>query len=142
MPLFWYGNYVVGVFMHKKTGFTLVEVIIATIILVISIIGGTAFFFLNRNNLSFANRQRLATWAAVYKIEELKNMNYSALALLPSPAIENNLPVSGYSFTRTTTITDISGNYKQATVKMDWEQPSFPSSLRTLSLTTYIAERL
>src|SRR5450759_861357 len=54
-----------------SNGFTLVEVIIATIILGISLLGGVAFFSLNRNNLSYANRQRLATWGAVYKIEQL-----------------------------------------------------------------------
>ena len=117
------------------------EVIIASIILVLSLLGGIAFFYLNRNNLSYANRQRLATWAAVYKIEGLRSTPYS---LLPSPGstIENNLPVSGYFFTRTTTIADINGNYKQATVRVDWNQLSFPSSLTTLSLTTYLAEKL
>lgn len=120
--------------MHKKAGFTLVEVIVATIVLVISIIGGTAFFFLNRNNLSYANRQRLATWAAVYKIEQLKSMNYSDL---PTADETENPTISEYSFTRTTTITDISGHYKQADVSVSWVQGNLPSSL-----TTYIAEKL
>ncbi|MFH2068225.1 MAG: prepilin-type N-terminal cleavage/methylation domain-containing protein [Candidatus Omnitrophota bacterium] len=124
--------------MHKKAGFTLAEVIIATIILIISLLGGIAFFSLNRNNLSYANRQRLATWGAVYKIEQLKSMNYSDMELLLSPAIENNLNISGKIFTRKTTITDIGAgpDYKQVTVEMGWNPGSFP-----VSLTTYISPK-
>ena len=132
-------------FVKNKSGFTIVEVIIATIILVISLLGGVAFFSLNRNNLSYANRQRLATWAAIYKIEELKSMNYAAL-VSPSTTIEPPPPltISGYSFTRTTTITNpVPGlDYKQATVYVSWNQGNFPPSPTTLSLTTYISEKL
>ena len=125
----------------KKAGFTLVEVIVATIILVISLLGGTAFFFLNRNNLSRANLQRLATWCAVYKIEQLKSMPYSDLVLITSPTIENNLPISGYYFNRTT-VPVVGPNYTQETVSVSWVQGNLPSSLTTLSLTTYISDRL
>jgi len=119
----------------KKSGFTLIEVILASIILIISILGGTAFFSINRKSLVFATCQRLATWSAIYKIEELKSMDYAALALLPSPTTENNLSISGKFFQRKTTISDI-GGYKQVTVAMDWGQGNFP-----VSLTTYISDR-
>ena len=128
--------------MSKKAGFTLVEVIIATIILAISLLGGVAFFSLNRNNLSYANRQRLATWGAVYKIEQLKSATYTDTLLNSGSLTTEILPISGYSFTRKTTITNISGNYKQADVSVSWVQGKFPSSLTTLSLTTYISDKL
>ena len=121
---------------HNK-GFTLVEVIIATIILILSLLGGVAFFNLNRNNLSYANYQRLATWAAIYKIEELKSMPY------PPASVSDTWQYKGVTFTRIPTIVnDPTGNYKQATVSVSWVQGSFPSSLTKLSLTTYISERL
>ena len=121
---------------HNK-GFTLVEVIIATIILILSLLGGVAFFNLNRNNLSYANYQRLATWAAIYKIEELKSMPY------PPAGTSDTWQYKSVTFTRVPTIVnDPTGNYKQATVSVSWVQKSFPSSLTKLSLTTYISERL
>jgi len=132
-------------FVKNKSGFTIVEVIIATIILVISLLGGVAFFSLNRNNLSYANRQRLATWAAIDKIEQLKSATYTDTLLNSGPPTTEILPISGYSFTRTTKIADIGAgpdDYKQATVSVSWVQGNFPSSLTTLSLTTYISDRL
>ena len=130
--------------MYKKAGFTLVEVIIATIILGISLLGGVAFFSLNRNNLVYANLQRLATWGAVYKIEQLKSVTYTDTLLNTGSLTTEILPISGYSFTRTTLIADIdvAPYYKQATVSVSWVQGKFPSSLTTLSLTTYISDKL
>ena len=118
--------------LKSKAGFTIIEVVLSSITLVVSLLGGVVFLSANRNNLSYASLQRLATWGAVYKIEQLKSMDYSAL---PVSGTEN-LTISGKSFTRKTTITDISGNYKQATVEMGWVQDKFP-----VSLTTYISDK-
>lgn len=117
----------------KKSGFTLIEVILASIILIISILGGTAFFSINRKSLVFATCQRLATWSAIYKIEELKSMDYP-------PTITSDPPwqYKGRTFTRLTTIIDgPTGNYKQVTVSVNWGEPT----LAPVSLTTYISAK-
>ncbi|MFA5393181.1 MAG: prepilin-type N-terminal cleavage/methylation domain-containing protein [Candidatus Ratteibacteria bacterium] len=120
-----------------KKGFTIVEVIIATIILVISLLGGVAFFSLNRNNLSYADCQRLANWTAIYKIEQLKSMDYP-----PTITFDPTWQYKGKTFTRTTTSNTITedptGNFIRAyTVSVNWGEATPP-----VSLTTYISEKL
>jgi prepilin-type N-terminal cleavage/methylation domain-containing protein len=128
----------------KKNGFTIIEVVVASIILVVSLLGGVVFLSANRNNLVYATNQRLATWSAIYKIEQLKSATYTDTgwdAILnntfPGSTTEN-LPISGKSFIRKTTITDIGvgPDYKQATVEMNWGKPTPP-----VSLTTYISAK-
>ena len=63
----------------KKKGFTLVEVLVATVILLTAIIGTSAFFYFNRQNLVKARLKRQATITAVNTIEELKGMDYYSL---------------------------------------------------------------
>jgi type II secretory pathway pseudopilin PulG len=126
----------------KKNGFTIIEIVVASLILLLSLLGGVTFFSLNSNNLSYATRQRLATWGAVYKIEQLKSATYtdtyndSILNAGTYGPENNNPPIPGYSFTRTTTITNMAAGYKQVTVSVNWGKPTPP-----VSLTTYISPR-
>lgn len=120
---------------QKKGGFTIVEVILASLILAISLIGGAVFLSANRTNLVYATRQRLATWAAIYKVEQLKSADYTS-SLLTAGTTNESLTLNNDPFTRRTIVTDIGGNYKQVTVSMDWGNGKFP-----LSLTTYIAPK-
>ena len=121
--------------LKNKAGFTIVEVIIATVILVMSLLGGVVCFSANRKNLAYANLQRLATWNAIYNMERLKSADYAGLT---SGTTTENIFLSGKPFQRRTTIQNIGGgpDYKQVTVAMDWGSGTFP-----LSLTTYISAR-
>jgi prepilin-type N-terminal cleavage/methylation domain-containing protein len=58
--------------MKKKNGFTLIEVLLATVLIALGFIAGSVFFYANRKNLYNARLERYATWAAIKKIEEIK----------------------------------------------------------------------
>ncbi len=94
-----------------RQGFTIVEVLVATTILIIAVIGTSAFFFSNRANIVSARRERQATWTAVEKMEELKSRNYSYLeGLLENGSYtltETGIDVNGISGERVVTITKI-----------------------------------
>ncbi|MCX8082227.1 MAG: prepilin-type N-terminal cleavage/methylation domain-containing protein [bacterium] len=55
-----------------KNGFTLLEVLLATVIIALGFIAGSVFFYTNRKNLYSARLERYATWSAIKKIEEIK----------------------------------------------------------------------
>jgi prepilin-type N-terminal cleavage/methylation domain-containing protein len=66
-------------FVRCGKGFTLVEVMVATVIFVIAVIGTSSFFYFNRQNLVNARRTRQATWVAIEGMEEIKSKDYSDL---------------------------------------------------------------
>ncbi|MFW6457083.1 MAG: type IV pilus modification PilV family protein [Planctomycetota bacterium] len=59
--------------------FSLVEVIVASVILLITVVGIPSFYFANRRNLRRSHLKRLATWQATYKMEELKAQGYDGI---------------------------------------------------------------
>jgi len=98
----------------------MIEVLIASLILLISVIGGVAFFSANHANLIYSTQQRLAIWSAADKLEELKGADYNSL----NSEIEN-ITLSKYTAQRTTTVVDIDEDgggtdYKEVTVEVDW----------------------
>ena len=127
--------------LAKKRGFTILEIILASLILVITVLGGAAFLSANKKNLVLANRQNLATWAAVSKMEELKSSPYVSLASLPT----ENITLSGKSFQRTVAVEEIDEDadggtdYKKITVTVTYSGGGVSSV--PVSMVTYIAPR-
>ena len=122
----------------KMKGFTIVEVTIASLILLISLVGGTVFFFSNRRNLVYATRERLAMWAAMYKMEELKGEDYDKISIGEET---EDITLSGFPAERITEVVEIDedeppdeADYKKVTVKVDWADGE-------TSLVTYIAPK-
>ena len=120
----------------SKYGFTLIELIAAFVILSITLVGMASFYFANHKNLLWATRERLATWKAIDKMEELKVVNYETLETLP----EENFTLYRVPAKRKVEIEEIdedsdgSTDYKKVTVKITWEQ-------KETVLITYISPR-
>jgi len=107
-------------------GFTLVEVMISIIILLIGIFGVWAYFIYSKNALELAVKKRYASQICHMRLEELRSVDYNAL----SGYEETNTPIKidnldGY---RNTVIEDIDENkdgrtdYKKITVRVNWNQ--------------------
>jgi len=62
--------------MKKKNGFTLIEVLLATVLIALGFIAGSVFFYANRKNLYNARLERYATWAAIKNVEKIKGEAY------------------------------------------------------------------
>jgi len=125
--------------MKQKRGFTIVEVLIALVILAIGLIGISAFFYANRKNLYNARLEREATWKAVERMESEKGLSVSALEeKLPADeqVVEENIPI-GNNVLATRTTEKLTPDEEDAafwkikvTVSWDEDKESF--------LTTYI----
>ncbi|MBC2696509.1 MAG: prepilin-type N-terminal cleavage/methylation domain-containing protein [Desulfobacteraceae bacterium] len=116
----------------NNNGFTLIEVLVAMVILSVGLLGTAALItgIINSNKLS--NRITTATTLAQDKMEEIKSVSYSNAvseirAFLPSP--DNK-------YEREVTVVDDSpaGNMKTVTVAVFWE------SSKSVSLQTILAE--
>lgn len=118
--------------MRLKEGFTIIEFLVATVILMIALIGTSAFFYTNRRNLVYANLERLSTWSAIEKLEALKSGSYSAVV-----SSTETVSLSGSSAQRTTTVQTVNEGgitFKQVTVQVNW-------GTGNLSLVSYIAQQ-
>jgi prepilin-type N-terminal cleavage/methylation domain-containing protein len=125
--------------MKKKHGFTLVEVLLATVILAIGLIGTSAFFYANRRNLYNARLERYATWSAIENMEMIKGENYDSIEEeikteeIEIGDINNPIPA-----TVTTAIAPVEENgisYKSVNVTVSWDQGE---NNKEVSLNTYI----
>lgn len=66
-------------FLNSKTGFTLVEVLVALFIIALVIMGGGMFFFYGRVSIVREAHRRAATLVASGRLEELKAADYSEI---------------------------------------------------------------
>ncbi len=121
-------------FKAEESGFTIIEFLIATVVLMIALIATSSFFYANRRDLAYANLERLATWKAIEKIEELKSTNYDSI----QPGTnEETVLLSEANAERHTTVEEVQENsvrFKKVTVEVDWDTGK-------VSLVTYIAQQ-
>jgi prepilin-type N-terminal cleavage/methylation domain-containing protein len=124
--------------MKKNYGFTLVEVLLATVILAIGLIGTSAFFYANRRNLYNARLERYATWSAIEKMEMIKGLDYDAIEEGPPKDEDIGDRDNPITATVTTTIAPVEENgisYKSVNVTVSWPQGE---NNKEVSLSTYI----
>ncbi len=115
-----------------KRGFTLVEVLIATIILAIGLIGSSAFYYANRRNLYTARLERYAMWSAVERMEYIKGCSYSSLS---EGETEEEVTIGNLTGERITTIADMDEDgvaFKSVNVRVELDEGG------EISLTTYL----
>lgn len=121
--------------LNSESGFSLIEVLIALLILSIVIAGGGLFFFYARCAIVREGHRRAALQAASQRIEELKATPCNEiLESMPFPKEEaDNLPPRN---TITTEIQDL-GGYLEVSVTVNWQD----NSPQKVSLVTLIAPR-
>lgn len=133
--------------IHDESGVTLVEVLIAIVIMTILLVGGLQFVSVGREAVTVERYYRIARMIAESRLEDARRYAYHSLATSLS---ETNTPVTlgNVSGTRTTVVADIddpfdgsgagdadsnSVDYKKITVTVNW------ASKHSLSLETYVS---
>jgi len=102
---------------HKSAAAaTLIEVMVAVLIVTIVIIGGSLLFVTGRSQINQQKQYRAATYLAAQKLEELKAGNYGAITVGDT---EESLTLEGFSYVRDTNTVD-TGSYKDVTVTVSW----------------------
>jgi type IV pilus assembly protein PilV len=113
-------------FLNNKQGFTLVEFLIAVVILAVGLLALINLQWMAIRGNSDSKEMTRAVFLAEKKMEVLKNIPYGSLALVTAQQDANNpmngLEQTGGIFNRSWTIQSYSGSsfMKQITVNVSW----------------------
>lgn len=123
---------------NNQKGFTLVEVLVATFIAALVIVGVTALFLNSVILNSEAKYNSIASEVAQDRIEALRNMTFTDVSD-PTKSTETNTPVNNLpNGQRTTTLENSYGaDIKKLTVTVNWTGRKGP---RSISLTTLVSK--
>lgn len=112
--------------MERNKGYSIVEVLVAILILIIGILGILSYFFFSQTNLNLERHRRTALQIAQSRIEYLRTVSYNNLM----DYIENgtNVNIDEIVGKRITIIEDVNdpedgdilSDYKKITVKVVW----------------------
>lgn len=112
--------------MKRNKGYSIVEVLVAILILIIGILGILSYFFFSQTNLNLERHRRTALQIAQSRIEYLRTVSYNNLMNY----IENgtNVNIDEIVGKRITIIEDVNdpedgdilSDYKKITVKVVW----------------------
>jgi type IV pilus assembly protein PilV len=126
--------------LGDKNGFTLIEILIATVIITVASLGvATLTVGIMRENLS-SNRLTTATTLAQDRLEHVKRLGYTYASTV-SPT-QNYGSIANYSeYKRETTVTNNTPMLKMKTVavKVSWQLP-WDNNERSVILGTILAE--
>jgi hypothetical protein len=124
---------------NSDQGFTVVESLIAILLLVIMLTGGMAFYY-HSNALYYSGlHNRMATSLASSQMEVCRNVGYAALPGGDCPEETDTAlttgPLAVLSGKRTVAVSDV-GAVKQLTVTVGWIDPS--KDAQSVTLQTYV----
>src|SRR6266545_515712 len=105
--------------LGQKSGFTLMEVLVAMLLLTIGLLGVANLTIGVIKGTSYSKNVTTATVVAQQQIEQAQRIGYTNANSLAGTA---TVSMGGMSFTRTTTVTDSSpaANMKTVTVSAAW----------------------
>lgn len=122
----------------SQNGFTLLEVLVAIVILTIGLLGtaGLTTGVIRGNH--YSKNLTSATAAAQTQLESVKGSGYSNATAANFP--NDTVTMGGMTFTRTTTVTNSSpaANMKTVSVTVSWTESNNTS--RSVNLQTILAE--
>ncbi|MCK4467198.1 MAG: prepilin-type N-terminal cleavage/methylation domain-containing protein [Desulfobacterales bacterium] len=119
----------------NNSGFTLMEVLVAMLILSVGLLGMAALVtgIINSNKLS--NRISAATVLAQDKMEEVRQVGYSGMPASDTTTTEDYNSITNYSLYKRVTFTDVSNpaaGMKKITVTVYWESDDHSVVLNTI----------
>jgi prepilin-type N-terminal cleavage/methylation domain-containing protein len=118
--------------LKSKKGTSLIEVMVAVLILTIVIAGGSFSYIYGRSRIDLWKDYRAAGQLAAQKLEELKAGNYDDIE---AGGTEESLSLEDSPYGRSILTEDV-GLYKKVTVAVHWQQRG---EQHYVSLTTFIA---
>ena len=122
-------------FIRKsKKGVSLVEVMVAVLISVIVLLGGSLFFAASTDQVNLRQQFRAASQLASQKLEEFKAVDYDTVAI---GEVKDSVTLKNSSYSRSVVTKDL-GSYKEVTVTVNWGPES---KKHNINLVTFIAPK-
>ncbi len=118
----------------SKKGTSLVEVMVAALILAIVVLGGSYFYVGSTNQINLREQYRAASRLAGQKLEELKAGSYDAVTI---GEVQDSLTLENSTYSRSVVTEDL-GLYKKVVVTVNWGPVGME---RNVSLVTLIAPK-
>jgi len=120
---------------RNNSGFTLMEVLVAMLILTVGLLGMAALItgIINSNKLS--NRISAATVLAQDKMEEVRQVGYSGMPASDTTTTEDYNSITNYSLYKRVTFTDVANpatGMKTITVTVYWESDNHSVVFNTI----------
>jgi type IV pilus assembly protein PilV len=121
--------------IDNNKGFTLIEVLVAMVILTVGLLGTAALIIgiINSNKLS--NRISTATVLAQDKMEDIKRLGYSGMPTSDTTTTEPYNSITNYSLYKRVTSTEVANpaaGMKTITVTVFWDSDSHSVVLKTI----------
>jgi type II secretory pathway pseudopilin PulG len=124
------GLFIMALIRKLKKGTSLVEVMVAVLILTIVVVGGSFFFVASTGQINLREEYRAASRLAEQKLEELKAGSYDVIAIGET---KESISMDDLSYSRSTVATDI-GSYKQVQVTVNWGQAGKEHNVNLVTL--------
>jgi len=121
----------------RSNGFTLIEVLIAILILSVGLLGMAALTAGIINGNRFSNDMSTATTLAQERMEEIRRLGYSGMPSTDTTTTENYSTIAGYPEYKRETLTDADApapGMKTITVTTYWASDSHHVELKTILL--------
>jgi len=121
--------------IENNKGFTLIEVLVAMVILSVGLLGTAALItgIINGNKVS--NRISTATTCAQDKMEEIRRLGYSGMPTSDTTTTELYNSITNYSLYKRVTFTDVVNpavGMKTVTVTVSWDSDNSSIELKTI----------
>lgn len=124
---------------RARDGFTLIEIMVATLLLLVAMAGFVPFFLQGLNQSTLARYRSVATNIARQRMEQVRQLDYREVSQETLIARFGTTDVMrGTTFTTSYIVADASSGLKNVTVSVTWAAPPVPSPV---SVTTLINQR-
>ncbi len=121
--------------LDNRNGFTLLEVLIAMLILSVGLLGMAALTVGIINGNKFSNDLTTATTLAQDEMEDIRRLGYSGTPATTTTTTENYNSITGYAEYKRVTVTTVDSpavGMKTITVTAYWDSDSHSVELKTI----------
>ncbi len=119
----------------NNSGFTLMEVLVAMVILTVGLLGTAALITGIINSNKLGNRISTATTCAQDMMEDIKGLGYSGMPTANTTSTEPYNSITNYSLYKRVTFTDVgnpAAGMKTVTVTVFWDSDAHWVELKTI----------